>query len=358
MDPRVYDHADVLVDHSTEVTADDEVILTGHPVAEDLLVAVAERCGERGANVSIHASSPRIRRAYLRAIDEADLSESKVALASVEAADVYIAIRAATNTNETSDVAPETNSRFAAVNKAVLDTRLDTRWVGTQYPAPANAQDAEMSTAAYEDFVWNAIDKDWSAVREYQQQLVDVLDPAEEVRIVSGDSTDVTMSIAGNPAINDFGKHNMPGGEVFTAPLPDSVDGEVLFDKPVMAQGREVEDVRLVFEDGAVVEHEAAKNEDVLAAVLATDDGARRLGELGLGLNRDIDTFTYNMLFDEKMGDTVHMALGRAYEDTVGEGNERNDSAVHMDMIVDMSEDSSIEVDGEVIQRNGRFAFE
>ncbi|MFW6448721.1 MAG: aminopeptidase, partial [Halobacteriota archaeon] len=135
-------------------------------------------------------------------------------------------------------------------------------------------------------------------------------------------------------------------------------EGEVLVDKPVMAQGREVEDVHLVFEDGEVVEHDAAKNAEVLSAVLETDDGARRLGELGLGLNRDIDVFTYNMLFDEKMGDTVHMALGRAYEDTVGTDNERNDSAVHMDMIVDMSEDSYIEVDGELIQRDGRFVFE
>jgi aminopeptidase len=145
---------------------------------------------------------------------------------------------------------------------------------------------------------------------------------------------------------------------VFTAPVVDSVEGEVLFDMPLMAQGREIEDVRLVFEDGEVVEYEAAKNEDVLAAVLDTDEGARRLGELGIGMNRDIDRFTYNMLFDEKMGDTVHMALGRAYEENVPDNRERNDSAMHMDMIVDMSEDSRIELDGEVVQRDGVFVFE
>ncbi len=125
-----------------------------------------------------------------------------------------------------------------------------------------------------------------------------------------------------------------------------------------MAQGREVQNVRLQFENGEVVEHAAEKNEDVLTAVLSTDDGARRLGELGIGMNRDIDRFTYNMLFDEKMGDTVHMALGRAYEDTVGPDNEQNQSAMHMDMIIDMSEGSRIELDGETVQQDGQFVFE
>ncbi|HMB49081.1 MAG TPA: aminopeptidase, partial [Natronoarchaeum rubrum] len=240
----------------------------------------------------------------------------------------------------------------------LLSERLSKPWCLTQFPAPANAQLAGMSTEAYEDFVWDAVNKDWDAVRDHQSQMVEILDPADEVRIVSGETTDVTMSVAGNPTLNDYGEKNLPGGEVFTAPVPDSVEGEVLFDKPVYQQGREVLDARLVFEDGEVVEHSASKNEDVLTEILNTDDGARRLGELGIGMNRDIDRFTYNMLFDEKMGDTVHMAVGRAYEATVGEGNEQNESAVHVDMIVDMSEDSRIEVDGEVVQRDGTFRFE
>jgi aminopeptidase len=188
--------------------------------------------------------------------------------------------------------------------------------------------------------------------------MVEIMDPAEEVRIVSGDITDVTMSVAGNPTLNDYGEKNLPGGEVFTAPVPASVEGEVLFDKPLYHQGREVTDVYLRFEDGEVVDHSADKNEEVLTEVLNTDDGARYLGELGIGMNRDIDRFTYNMLFDEKMGDTVHMAVGRAYGDTVGEDNEQNQSAVHVDMIVDMGEDYFIEVDGEVVQRDGTFRFE
>ncbi|WP_254861473.1 aminopeptidase [Halovivax gelatinilyticus] len=358
MDPRVREHAEIIVDHSTEVQAGDEVIISGHPIAEDLVVEVARLCGERGANISVRTSTDRPQRAYRNAIDPDDITESGVSRAAVEAADVAIMIRAGDNTFEMSDVNPETNSALAQANKETQDAMMETRWVGTQYPAPANAQDAEMSTPAYEEFVWNAVSKDWDAVREHQQQLVDILEPADEVRIKSGDETDVTMSIAGNPVKNDYAKRNLPGGEVFTAPIPDSVEGTVRFDKPLMAQGREVQDVFLQFEDGEVVSHSAGKNEEVLTAVLNTDPGAKRLGELGIGMNRDIDRFTYNMLFDEKMGDTVHLAVGRAYDDTVGDENEGNDSAMHMDMIVDMSDDSRIEVDGEVVQENGTFVFE
>jgi aminopeptidase len=215
-----------------------------------------------------------------------------------------------------------------------------------------------MSTEGYENFVWDAINKDWAAQREHQSRMVDVLDPASEVRIKSGEVTDVTMSVDGMKTLNDYAEKNLPGGEVFTAPVVDSVEGEVLFDMPLYHQGREITDAHLVFEDGEVVEHAAADNEGLLTEVLNTDPGASRLGELGIGMNRDIDTFTYNMLFDEKMGDTVHMAVGRAYDECVGEGREANESAVHVDMIVDMAEESFIEVDGEVVQRNGTFRFE
>jgi len=215
-----------------------------------------------------------------------------------------------------------------------------------------------MSTEGYENFVWDAINRDWDAVREHQAQMAEIIDGGDEVHIVSGDTTDIRMCVAGNPTLNDYAEKNLPGGEVFTAPVADSVEGEVLFDKPLYHQGREVTDVFLRFEGGEVVDHSAEKNEDVLTEVLNTDEGASRLGELGIGMNRAIDQFTYNMLFDEKMGDTVHMAVGRAYKDTVGEDNERNQSAVHVDMIVDMSEDSRIEVDGEVVQRDGTFKFE
>jgi aminopeptidase len=362
MDPRVREHAEIIVGHSLGVGAGDEVVVSMPAAASDLEVALYEKLGDIGAT-PISATSPlekrtnpRASRAYLRAREEFDTPGHYLAL--FEAADGFVIARAFDNVAELSDVDTDTRSAADRAKRPLTDERLSKPWCLTQYPSPGNAQLAGMSVAAYENFVWDAVATDWDAQREFQAQMVEILDEAEQVRIVSGEATDVTMRVAGNYALNDDGERNLPGGEVFTAPVPDSVEGAVLFDMPLMAQGREVEDVRLVFEDGEVVEHEAAKNESVLTSVLNTDEGADRLGELGIGMNRDIDTFTYNMLFDEKMGDTVHMALGRAYDDTVGPDREGNDSAVHMDMIVDMSEDSFIEVDGEVVQRDGTFVFE
>ncbi|WP_436909172.1 aminopeptidase [Halosimplex marinum] len=361
MDPRVEDHADVIVDHSIDLRAGDEVLISAPPAAEDLVVALSERIGERGAYSISFGGNSRARRAFMRAMDPDDYDEVPgVVEAMVDSVDAMVTVRGARNTHETSDVSPEKNAAYAKIMEPLFDAVADKRRVITQHPAPGNAQAAEMSTAAYEAFVYDAVTKDWDEQREFQANMVEILDGADEVRIVSGDTTDVTMSVAGMNPVNDYAEKNLPGGEVFTAPVPDSVEGEVLFDKPLMAQGREVEDVRLVFENGEVVDSSAAKNEDVLAAMLDTDPGAKRVGELGIGMNRDIDRFTYNMLFDEKMGDTVHMALGRAIPENVPDDGdaEANESAVHTDMIVDMSEDSYIEVDGEVVQRDGTFRFE
>ncbi|MFB6072279.1 MAG: aminopeptidase [Halobacterium sp.] len=364
MDSRIRRHAEIIVHQAIDLQPDDDVVVSMPPVAEDLAVALYREIGEVGANPMMVArgdrgiGTDRAARAYLRAVDAEDVSEPEHALALFEHADAAVVARPHENVSEQSDVSPEVGSAYDRAYREVLNARLDTKWCLTQHPAPADAQLAGMSTEAYEDFVWSAVNKDWEAVREHQEQMVEILDPADEVRIVSGDTTDVTMSIAGMQTLNDWGTNNIPAGEVFTAPVPDSVEGEVLFDKPVYHNAREVQDAWLRFEDGEVVDFSAGQNEDVLEGILTTDDGARRLGELGIGMNRDIDRFTYNMLFDEKMGDTVHMALGRAYEATVGEGVERNESAKHVDMIVDMSEDSYIEVDGEVVQRNGTFVFE
>jgi len=362
MDPRVREHADIVVDHSLGVEAGEEVVVSMPDAAADLEVALYEALGDRGAT-PVSATSPlegrtnpRASRAYMRAREEFETPEHYRAL--FEAADAFVIARAYDNVAELADVDPATRGAADRANRELVDERLSKPWCLTQFPSAGNAQLAGMSLEAYENFVYDAVTKDWDAQREFQAGMVDILDEAETVRIVSGDATDVTMRVAGNRTLNDYGERNLPGGEVFTAPVPDSVEGEVLFDKPLYHDGREVTDAHLRFEGGEVVAHDAAENADVLAGILDTDDGARRLGELGVGMNRDIDRFTYNMLFDEKMGDTVHMAVGNAYAATVGEGNERNESAAHVDMIVDMSEDSFVEVDGEVVQRNGTFVFE
>jgi aminopeptidase len=358
MDPRIREHAAVIVDHSIDLSEGDDLVIDAHPVSEDLVVALHELAADRGANPLVVQDrlGERYRRAFLRNREEFETPGHIKAL--YEEMDAYIAVRGSKNVTETSDVDPETTAAYQQAQQPLLSERLSKPWCLTQYPSSAHAQLAGMSTEGYEEFVWDAVNKDWDAVRDHQSQMVEILDPADEVRIVSGDRTDVSMSIAGNPTLNDYGEKNLPGGEVFTAPVPDSVEGEVFFDKPLYHQGREITDVFLRFEDGEIIEHGAGKNESLLSEVFSTDAGASRLGELGIGMNRDIDRFTYNMLFDEKMGDTVHMAVGRAYEDTVSEDNERNESAVHVDMIVDMSEDSYIEVDGEKVQEDGMFVFE
>ncbi|SFL13956.1 Leucyl aminopeptidase (aminopeptidase T) [Halogranum rubrum] len=358
MDPRIERQAEILVDYSIEAEAGDEVVVTAPPEAEDLVVAVAEKLGERGANITHKLASSRATRAYMNALDEDDIEENAVFRATAEAMDAHIYVRANRNSHELGDVDPEKMAENQRVNKETSSIAHEKRWVLTQYPTEGDAQKAEMSTDAYADFVWNAINRDWQEQYDHQEEFTEMLDEASEVRIVSGDTTDIRMNVEGMRAVNDHGKNNMPAGEVFTAPNPESVEGEVLFDMPLVTRGREVENVRLVFEDGKVVEHSADRNEELLTSMLDTDDGARRLGELGIGMNRGIDRFTKNMLFDEKMGDTVHMAIGRAIDENVPEGKEGNDSAIHTDMILDMSENSYIELDGDVVQRNGTFSFE
>jgi len=358
MDDRVRRHAEILVEDCAEVEEGDMVEVSAPAVAEDLVVAVYEKLGEVGARPTLSWKNPRASRAYARAMDEDDYSQLDHRLAALEETDAYIGITGARNVAEKSDVPPENQTAARRANAELQEQLAETRWVGTQYPAPGDAQKAEMSTDAYEDFVYRAVDRDWDEQRAFQAQMVEILEAASEVRVVSGEETDLTMSVDGMIPENDADDANMPGGEVFTAPVPDSVEGTVHFDLPRMWRGKEILDARLTFEDGEVVEYSASQHEEALDEILETDEGARRLGELGIGMNRGIDQFTYNMLFDEKMGDTVHLALGRAYEENVGEDRERNDSSIHVDMIVDMSEDSFIEVDGEVVQQDGTFRFE
>ena len=364
MDPRIRRHAGIIVDHSTDVAAGDRVLVAAQPAAEDLAVAVFELLGERGARPAMaymndtYLGSDRAVRSYLRNVDAEELPEPDHLRTLIEASDVVIRVRGHDNATELSDVASESHAAYRRAVQDVQQSMLATRWCLTQFPTHAGAQLAGMSAEAYENFVWDAIIRDWDAQREHQARMVEILDPAAEVHIVSGERTDVTMSVDGYRTINDYGENNLPGGEVFTAPDPESVEGTVHFDMPLYHKGQEVLGASLEFEDGVVVGHAAERNVDVLTGILDTDEGARRLGELGIGMNRAIDRFSYNMLFDEKMGDTVHMAVGMAYAECVPADAEPNRSAEHVDMIVDMSEDSYIEVDGEVVQRDGTFVFE
>jgi aminopeptidase len=242
---------------------------------------------------------------------------------------------------------------------------MATDWVSTVHPTRSLAQQAGMAYEEYRAFVYDAVLRDWEALADRMADLKTSLDAGSEVRLVKEredqPTTDLRLSIEDRTAVNSaasvaYDSHNLPSGEVFTAPF--DTEGEVFFDVPMTINSRRVRDVHLVFEDGEVVEFEAEQGEAEIESVLATDDGARRLGELGVGMNRGIDRVTDNILFDEKMGDTVHLALGRAYDANLPDGETGTESAVHVDLLTDVAEAARIEVDGEVLQRNGVFRFE
>jgi aminopeptidase len=227
---------------------------------------------------------------------------------------------------------------------------MDLKWVGCQYPTPALAQEAGLSLAEFEDFLYGACLLDWEAERQRMQRYAERFDAAEEVRLVA-DGTDLTLSIAGRSTLVDAGGANMPGGEFFTSPVEDTAEGEITFSEyPAVLLGREVSGVRLRFERGVVVDASAAANEEFLLEQLDRDEGARRLGELGIGCNPGITRHMKNTLFDEKMDGTVHLALGNGLPDVGG----TNQSQLHWDIVKEMRRDGSrVELDGEVVQASG-----
>ena len=378
MDERVREHAAVLVDWSARIEAGDDVVVSVAEDAHELGVAVAEVLGERGANVTTLYGSAEVSRAYLKgtearadgdgvdgdgvpAFDDDPAAER----ALFEAADAYLRIGGGRNTTATADVSSEIRQAYAKSRQDVREARMDTDWVSTVHPTRSLAQQAGMAHEEYQEFVYDAVLRDWEALADEMAAMKEALDGGDEVRIVTerddAPDTDVSMSIAGRTAVNSaasvaYDSHNLPSGEVFTAPY--DTEGEAFFDVPMTIDATRVRDVHLVFEGGEVVDFSAGAGEDALASVLDTDPGARRLGELGIGMNRGIDRFTDSILFDEKMGDTVHLAVGRAYDACLPEGESGNESAVHVDMISDVSEDSRLEIDGEVVQRNGTFRWE
>lgn len=267
------------------------------------------------------------------------------------------------NTKSLSNVDP---ARLAAVSRArkplmkIFMKRSASgayRWVGTQYPCPASAQDAEMSVEEYEDFVFTAghLDdadpiKSWEKIAKAQQALKLFLDRAREVRIVAED-TDLRYSCRGRNWVNCNGRRNFPDGEVFTGPIESSVTGHIRYSFPAVHNGREVHGARLEFQAGQVVKAEAERGQDYLRAMIGMDAGASYLGEAAIGTNYNITRFTKNTLFDEKIGGTIHLALGAGYPET----GSQNHSGLHWDMVCDLRKGGEIWVDGELIQKNGRF---
>jgi aminopeptidase len=282
---------------------------------------------------------------------------------AVENADVRIAVMASQNTRALSRVAPDRQTKVQAARKPLMETMMrrsaegSYRWALTLFPTHAYASEAQMSLPAFEEFYYGAClatEDDpvaaWARQAEETKRLAEWIEGRSEVH-VRGEGTDLRIGIEGRTFIAADGTHNMPDGEFFTGPVEDSAEGEISFHLPTSYAGREVAGVRFRFESGRVVDASAEKGEEFLLQMLDTDDGARRLGELGIGTNYGITEGTGEILLDEKIGGTVHLAVGRSYPETGGV----NDSAIHWDMICDLRRGGQIEVDGETLQEDGRF---
>jgi aminopeptidase len=362
MDPRLTKLADVLVNYSIKVRPGDWVAISGDVVALDLIEEISRCVLQSGGHSSVFLSSAGLSEVRMRHSDLDQLAWiSPIEEAVIHKTDARISLISASNTRALSGIDPEKQAAFqksrAGLSQAFMQRSADgdVRWVASQFPCEAYAQEADMSLRDYQDFVYSATyaDQDdpvakWQEVHDRQQVLVDWLVGKETVE-VKGPNIDLTLSIKGRTFINADGEKNMPDGEIFTAPVEDSVEGWVRFSYPALRGGMEVDGVEFRFEQGKVVQASAKKNEAYLLSQLDTDQGARYLGEFAIGTNFGIQRFTKNILFDEKIGGTLHMAVGAGYPET----GSKNVSAVHWDFICDMREDSEIRVDGELFYKNG-----
>jgi aminopeptidase len=363
-DPRVDNLARILVDYSIRAGEGDTCLIEGPSAAEPLIAAAYEHVLRAGGQPLVALSFEGQQAAYFKHASDAQLEwTSPVSRWAAEEADCRIAVWAETNTRELSNVPPERQTKRRSATRELMQTMMRRaaegkhRWVGTMYPTNAHAGDAEMSLADFEDFYYRACladDSDpmgaWKRSSEECKRLAEWTEGREQVRIVA-EGTDVRLGIAGRHFIAADGEHNMPDGEFFTGPVEDSAEGEISFDLPATIGGREVAGVRLRFEGGKVVDARAERGEQYLISMLDTDEGARRLGELGIGTNFGIEHGTRSILLDEKIGGTVHLAVGASYPETGG----TNDSAVHTDLVCDLRRGGRLEVDGEVLQQDGRF---
>lgn len=362
-DDRIERLARVLTEYSMEVRPGDSVVLSGGVLALPLLRAAYRSTLALGGNPAIEVLVPEVLEILLsEGSDEQLATINPFERIGSEQADAHLRVSASENTRAMTAIAPERQQAYARARAEVGARRMaraasgELRWSSTVYPTQAHAQEAEMSLAEYEEFIAAAgwlDDPDpvarWRAVGAEQARLIDWLTPKHEVRVVAPD-TDLRVKIAGRSWINSDGHRNFPSGEIFVGPVEDSVEGHIRFSFASIVQGREVDDIHLWFEQGKVVRAEAGKNQEFLDAMLNTDAGARYLGEFAFGTNDNISRFTRNTLFDEKMGGTVHMALGAGYPDS----GSQNRSAIHWDLIRDLRGGGEVWVDGELFEKDGK----
>ena len=357
-DSRIERYARLLVDTCLGVQRGWQVFLISTPVARPLVEEIARQIGRRGAYFYQRldftgavggGSAAWIQSAPVEILEELPSIERF----GIENADGVITVSAPENTREASAIPAE---RMLVANKAyrpIMEriVKGDLAWIGCQFPCPALAQDAGMSLSQFEDFLYGACLVDWDAERARMERVKERLDAADELRVVA-DGTDLTLSLAGREGKIDAGGANMPGGEVFYSPLEDSAHGTISFGEfPAVYEGRELRGIRLRFERGVAVEATAQSEQEFLSETLASDDGARRLGEIGFGCNPGVTRYMRNVLFDEKINGTVHLALGNGFEFLGG----TNESVIHWDIVKDLRDGGRLYADGDLVQENGEW---
>jgi aminopeptidase len=356
-------YAELLTRYSLELRSGEKLLIVSTPLAEPLVREVFREALRLGAYPETWISLNGITRALYDEGNESQLTHvSPLFSYAVEHYEAFLTIRAPYNVKELQTIEPEkkriATSAESATRKVFRGRSASgsLKWTLCEFPTDSQAQESGLSRREYESFIFSAcfLDQEdprshWLKVRDEQQRVVDLLNGRQNIRF-QGLDIDISFSTAGRRWINSDGRRNMPSGEVYTSPVEDSAEGYIRFSYPGIYMGQDVEDVRLWVEKGRVVRWEASKGKELLDQILQAP-GADRFGEAAIGANKGIVRFTRNMLFDEKMGGTVHMALGSSYAETGG-GNE---SAIHWDLLAEMRGGGEISADGETIYRNGEF---
>lgn len=354
--------AALLVGYSIDVQPGESVSIMGEIVAEELVSACAFEVIDRGGYPIVWLF-PRDYSAYfINHSNDDQLTWISPLERQLFETDASINIVAGANTRGGEGIDPARRqlqmSARAELEEDFYQRAADglTKWTATIYPTNAYAQEANMNTSDFAEFVARALKLDqpdpvsaWQSIQTDQQRLIDWLQGKSNIHVVTPE-TDLTLSVSGRTWINDAGHENLPGGEVFTGPVETSANGHIRFSFPVIEDGRQIDDIRLRFEDGKVVDAHANTNEAYLHSLLDTDDGARFLGEFAFGTNFDIQRFVGNTMFDEKIGGTLHMALGGGYPET----GSTNVSVVHTDIILDLRAGGQVTIDGELFNEAGR----
>ena len=356
--------AELVLDHSLGLKAGEVLRIEAEAVAAPLILPLHREAIKRGAHAYTALDLAGLNELLVaHGSDEQLEFVSPIELREMDTIDAAISIWSETNTRSFSRADPDRRQRQLAAQRQVAIRRRDRvtrgelRWCGTLCPTNAHAQDAEMSLDDYEDFVFRAchvLDDDpvghWRRIGEQLQARAAELGSVRELHI-AGDGTDLTVLVEGRKWRAAHGRQNVPDGEVYTSPVENGINGTIRFAFPAVFSGREMDDVRLRFEHGRVVQADAAGGEAYLKSLLEMDEGASGVGEIAFGLNYEIDRFTRNILFDEKIGGTMHLALGMGFGDLGG----LNRSALHLDLICDLRKEGEVRADGELVWQAGRF---